>query len=348
MKLAFLIGLVAWLAALPAGVAAQCMHFTQQHVDLLDVAWDANSQALSLAAHDDSTGMRYASNECVVVCPESMKFSLPGGTPLGQEGDELWILPQNPYAGVPYVGVSTEHLSSTEFPGEVTLRLTRVEGPGRFLMWQAGSLSDIEVRMDSRDGLSSADAISVTPGGHAHYNWGFTTSGVYRLYFQARATRTGETEPRVSPETPFTFHILPLRPFENWVATNWPCECATNVIAASADPDQDHAPNSFEYVFGTNPRVLDRRTWVQPGIVTTNGTAYGALTFDRAVPEMDAWCEVFAADSLTAPLWEPVTIVHSQESGPVSERLTFRDHLPVSGRMSRYFQLRVVFPYPAF
>jgi surface-anchored protein len=244
--------------------------------------------------------------------------------------------------------------------------------------------------MDSRNGLSSADASSVTPGGHAHYNWGFTTSGVYRLYFQARGVKADESEPRVSAETPFTFHVLPLRPFENWVATNWPCECATNLIAAGADPDRDHAPNSFEYVFGTNPRVLDSRTWVQPSIVTlhgtghrhskgqsdnrtkqgglcwnpasgfmvtmrflleleaTNGTAYGALTFERAFPATDAWCEVFAADNLTAPAWEPVTIVHSQESGPVSERLTFRDHLPVNGRMSRYFQFRVVFPYPAF
>ena len=347
LKTVFEIGALAWMFAVTPCVAAQCMQFTHQHVDLLDVAWDSTAHTLGLAAADDSSGMRYGSNECVVVCPEAMKFSLPGGTPLGNEGDALWILPQNPYAGVPYVGVSTERLSSAEFPEAIMLRLTRVEGPGQFLLWQAGSLNGIEMQMDSRDGLSAADAISVTSGGHAHYNWGFTTSGVYRLYFQARATRAGATEPHVSVETPFTFHVLPLRPFEQWVATNWPCECATNVIAAGADPDQDHAPNSFEYVFGTDPRALDQRTWAQPGIVITNGTAYGSITFETAFPATDARCEVFATTSITTPIWEQVATVHSQESLHGTKRVTVRDYLPVAGQMSRYFQLRVVFPYPA-
>ncbi len=341
------IAVLAWaLAALPSS-AVPCVQFTQQHVDLLDVAWDSTAQALNLAAADDSSGMRYASNECVVICPEAMKFAIPGGTPLGNEGDSLWILPQNPYAGVPYVGVSSERLGSAEFPEPITLRLTRVEGPGQFLLWQAGSSGGVAVQIDSRDGLSASDAITIPAGGHAHHNWGFTTSGVYRLYFQALTTRAGETQARLSPETPFTFHVLPLRPFENWVATNWPCECATNVIAAAADPDHDHAPNSFEYVFGTDPTVLEHRAWAQPGIVTTNGAAYASITFETAFPAKDAWCEVFATTSITTPIWEQVATVHSQESLHGTERVTFRDHLPVAGQMSRYFQLRVVFPYPA-
>lgn len=77
--------------------AAQCYTFTHEHVDLLAIQWNAASNTLSLmASDDDHGGTLYASNQCVVICPESMKFTLPGGTPLGNEGNPLWILPQNP------------------------------------------------------------------------------------------------------------------------------------------------------------------------------------------------------------------------------------------------------------
>ena len=81
--------------------SAQCFQFTAEHVDLLSVTWSSESTQISLMASDDTHGNLYASNQCVVICPESMKFSLPSGTPLGNEGDPLWILPQNPYSNVP-------------------------------------------------------------------------------------------------------------------------------------------------------------------------------------------------------------------------------------------------------
>lgn len=323
---------------------ATCFHFTQEHVDLLGVVWNAPSGQLALMAAADASNRLYASNECVVVCPESMKFTLPGGTPLGNEGDPMWILPQNPFAGVPYVGVSSERIPAGVFNDPLTVRLTRLEGPGQFLVWQAGSFGGFDVVMDTRNGISANDRLTIPVGGHAHYNWGFTTSGVYCAYFQAEGKLVGQTTNTLSPETPFTFHILPLRPFELWTATNWPCECATNIIAAGADPDGDHAVNAFEYGTGTDPKLFTTNTWSVFNSVTTNGQTYGALTFNRSKTATDAVWEVVVANDLTAPNWQVLTNVHSVVDQGDTECLTVRDCHPTDAVGSRFYRLRVWLP----
>jgi surface-anchored protein len=294
-------------------------------------------------ASDDTHGLLYASNQCVVICPESMKFTLPSGTPLGNAGDPLWILPQNPYTGVPYVGISAETVPAGVFNDPFTLRLTRLEGPGQFIVWQAGSFGSIDVKLDTRDGIGPSDYLTLPVGGHAHYNWGFTTSGVYRAYFQASGVRVGQGTSSVSPETPFTFHILPLRPFENWTATNWPCECATNIIAAGADPDGDQAANAFEYGTGTNPKEFTTNAWSVFSFVTTNSQTYGALTFNRA-KVTDAICEVVAPNDVRATIWPSLTNLHNVVDQDTTERLTVRDSVPVNSAAIRLYQLRVWLP----
>ena len=132
------------VTAVALGVAprasALCVQFTEGHVDLLGVIWNSASNQLSLMASEANSGLLYASNECVVICPESMKYILHAGTPLGNEGDPLWILPANLYAGVPYVGISAETVPAGVFNDPFTLTLTRLEGPGQFIVWQVGGL----------------------------------------------------------------------------------------------------------------------------------------------------------------------------------------------------------------
>jgi len=321
---------------------ATCYYFTQEHVDLLSVQWNAATSTLSLmASDDDHGGTLYASNQCVVLCPESMKFTLPADTPLGNEGDPVWILPQNPYAGVPYVGVSAEQMPAGVFNDPLTIWLTGLEGPGQFLVWQAGGLGGFDVVMDTRDGISASDYLTIPVGGHAHYNWGFTTSGLYRVYFQAEGRRIGHTTNTVSLETPFTFHVLPLRSFEMWTATNWPCECATNIIAPGADPDGDNAANAFEYAAGTDPNEFSTNAWSVFSFVNTNGQTYGALTFDRSKSATDATCEVVGASSLTAPNWMTLTNLHRLVDKDTHEVLTIRDRVSTDEATNRFYQLRV-------
>lgn len=338
-------GLLLVVLALTTRAHANCYHFTEEHVDVLSVHWNTASNTLSLMASDDDHGGRlYASNECVVVCPESMKFTLPGGTPLGNEGDPLWILAQNPYPGAPYVGVSAEQMPASVFNDPLTLRLTRLEGPGHLIVWQAGSFGGFVIVMDSRDGISADDRLTIPVGGHAHYNWGFTTSGVYRAYFQAQGRLIGQATNTLSPETPFTFHILPLRPFELWTATNWPCECATNIIAAGADPDGDSAVNALEYATGTDPKQFTTNAWSVFSFVPANGQTYGALTFPRSKAATDAISQVVAADDPAASGWQPLTNLHLVVAEGLVERVTVRDSVPISSAQRRFYQLRIWLP----
>jgi type II secretory pathway pseudopilin PulG len=54
--------------------------YTSVDLDLLSFQCNASNNQLSLMASDDTHGVLYASNQCVVICPESMKFTLPAGT----------------------------------------------------------------------------------------------------------------------------------------------------------------------------------------------------------------------------------------------------------------------------
>ncbi len=322
-------------------VRATCFQFTQEHVDLLGLVWNAADAQLGLMASDDIHGRVYASNECVVVCPESMMFTLPGGTPLGNEGDAMWIFPQTPYPSVPHLGVSSEGIPAGVFTDPLIVRLTRIEGPGQFIVWQTGGLGSFDVVMDTRDGLSANDSLTIPVGGHAHYNWGFSTSGVYRAYFQAEGRLIGPATNTVSPETSFTFHILPLRPFEIWTATNWPCECANSIIAAAADPDGDQAANALEYGAGTDPTRFTTNAWFEFTTVSTNGQTYGAVTFNKAKSATDATCEVVASGDVTTTHWQVLTNLHRLVDQPATERTTIRDEMPFRTVPQRFYKLRV-------
>ena len=324
--------------------SAQCFQFTAEHVDLLSVTWSSESTQISLMASDDTHGNLYASNQCVVICPESMKFSLPSGTPLGNEGDPLWILPQNPYSNVPYVGVSAERVLSEVFGSAVTIQLTRLEGPGQLIVWQASSFGNIDVKMDSRDGIGAGDALTIPVGGHAHYNWGFTTNGIYRAYFRASGFRVGQTTGTISPETPFTFHILPLRPFESWTATHWPCECDTHIIGPSADPDGDRMINVIEYAFGNDPKVALYTNVPDVSFVTDGTTNYWAFRYVRATKATDITFSVEGASSIGGSS-ESLTNRIVVAPGGKSEIITVRD-LSSKPTTSRFFKLKLELLYP--
>ena len=342
MRLHHLLAIAVLACEATPRLQAQCFAFTQEHVDLLAFVWNSQNNTLRLMASDDTHGgTLYASNQCVVIAPESTKFTLPAGTPFGNAGDPLWILPQNPYPGVPYVGVSAERLPAGSFNDPLSIQLTRVEGPGHFLVWQSTSFGSFDVKMDSRDGIGPNDRLTPFAGGHEHHNWGFTTNGVYRVYFQASGVRSGQVTNTVSDETPFTFHVLPLRPFETWTATNWPCECATNVIAAGANPDADAGVNAIEYALGTDPKVVTTVGWPSVSLVTTNGQTYCALSYTRVKAATDCEYEVVAASDLLSPDRQPLTVIHSVADRGADRLVTVRDEFPVPSKAQRYYRLQV-------
>lgn len=331
------------LAATP-WAGAQCHYFTTEHVDLLSIQWHPTDGKLGLmAANHDQGGRLYASNQCVIVCPESMRFTLPAGTPLGPEGQPLWILAQNPYPDAPFVGVSAAAVPPGSFEEPLTIRLLQVEGPGDFLLWQSVGFGQFDVKMDSRDGLDERDRIQPFVGGHEHHGWGFTTSGVYRLFFQVSGRRPGEATNILSDITPFTFHVQPLRPFESWVAAHWPCECDPERVGVAADPDGDRAPNGLEYGAGTDPNLAQDWPVLTLELPSQVGPSHARLTFTRSKTATDCTVEVLATKDPGANQWEALEELETAVDEGNVERVSFLDPFAAGSVATRFYRLHTRF-----
>jgi surface-anchored protein len=110
---------------------------------------------------------------------------------LGTAGNPVWLIPQTQIPGIVWAGWNTEALSADTVSGDVTVRLTEVDGPGNVAVFLAGQAPTVVFNV--ADGLP--DTLRVPLGTHAHANWGFTAEGVYRLTMTVTATlASGETQ----------------------------------------------------------------------------------------------------------------------------------------------------------
>jgi hypothetical protein len=187
---------------------------TVEHTDL-QAAYDPTN-LLSLLVFDVNHTAAYKSNEVILVVAEVAKRILPAGTPFGAEGTPMWILPQS-QTNLLYLGTAAEPpeagrpgVPSGVFTENLNLRLVSVDGPGNFFLWQASQFGGFNIAMNSADGITDADAHTVIIGSHEHFNFGFTTNGVYNIGFQLSGQRVGDSTNMLSPITPITFNVLPL------------------------------------------------------------------------------------------------------------------------------------------
>jgi putative ABC transporter-associated repeat protein len=121
---------------------------------------------------------------------DKAKIKVPSGsdyTFLGPAGSDVWLLPQAQQSGIVWPGWNTQDPSVVNGTnGNVTWRLTSVNGPGEYKLFLTGSFGKPEVLFDSAKSLPQQMAIP--PNTHAHGNWAFTKPGVYRLGVQMTAT----------------------------------------------------------------------------------------------------------------------------------------------------------------
>ncbi|WP_430781520.1 TIGR03773 family transporter-associated surface protein [Actinoplanes sp. G11-F43] len=106
---------------------------------------------------------------------------------LGTAGDQVFVLPQKQESGIVWPGWNTQHesvVSGTK--GNVTWKLTKVDGPGGFKLFLTDSFGGPEVLFDSAKKLPQQ--ISIPPNTHAHGSWAFTKAGRYRLTVAMTAT----------------------------------------------------------------------------------------------------------------------------------------------------------------
>jgi surface-anchored protein len=203
-------GLVATALAastLPAA-ATPVVVLSQGHVDVVDVHYEDG--ALELHVHDetvDPSVEREPSEVLLRVLPaaETTVPADPAYGFLGQPGAPVWILPEIQNPELIWPGLSTEEIEPGAFAGDtVALTLRRVRGPGALSVFASDPFGAPNVLADSGDG--TPDQLTLATGGHQHANWAFTSSGVYRVTFQAAATLADGTQVVSDPAT-YTFLV---------------------------------------------------------------------------------------------------------------------------------------------
>lgn len=297
-----------WAAGGGAEGADERVRLLTAHVDIAVTYQPADeTNKLGIVVRDDDQGQTYQSNEVSLVAVEAARLTLPAGTIFGEEGDPLWVLPQALNPEVLYVGLSGEALFPGPFAGTVELRLVELRGPGHLFLWQAGAFGEFDLRMDTTDGVSAADHVPVAVGGHAHYNWGFTTNGVFEVVLQAFGQRAGVATNDFSLPTALRFEVEPLppepdSPFRQWQRVQWPDSEDPAVIGPDADPDHDTVVNAVEYALGLDPKTSSRDGL--PVARATGTPPRATLQFTTPVTATDVEFVCWRAFTLPAASWE--------------------------------------------
>lgn len=346
--------LLVFTLAVPA--VAEVVYLDHQHLDFrLQYHPEASgSNQLDLVLGYDS-GINHftASNTQVyIVGNTNAKLTIPSNPNfafLGAAGSPIWILPQSQDTSLPYLGISAEDLPFGVFDGPVTLELRSVEGPGNFFAWQnVGAGQPPIVKLICTNGVVSSNYNTTLPliGSHEHFNWGFSTSGLYRVTFRCVGQRLGESTNIIGKEVAWSFQLLPLRPWEQWQSTNWLPATATATNGPSADPDGDNIVNAMEYALGLDPNSVSTDGLPTLSFVTEGADTYGALTFARVTLAADLIYEPSVRTSLNAGTWEILTNLVNVVDHGESETVTVRDSVPQPLSTGRFYQLRVKLCYP--
>jgi surface-anchored protein len=192
-------------------------------------------------------------------------------------------------------------------------------------------------------------SITLPAGFHDHFNWGFSSTGLYHVTFQAVGRRGEEITNVVSPEVTVAFQILPLRPYETWITTNWLPAEPRPVVQRAADADGDGAANLWEYIGGTRPGdATSSPANPQLVIVEPAGQRFAELRFMRRRAATDTTFRLALADQAGGPyalLDVPVVVIQSDAT---TETIALRDPLPITDRSARFYRLLVDLVSPAY
>jgi surface-anchored protein len=318
---------------------------TREHVDLVMVYQPESTNLLQLFLRDNDLNRTYTPDEVILVVAEEARLELPPGTPFGAGGDPLWILPQSQDPNLLYLGTDARAIGQAVFSGSLNFNLKEVHGPGHFYLWQAGQVGGLNVRMNSANGITEEDRTTPLAGSHEHFNWGFSTSGIYRISFELSGQRIGESTNIYSSETFFTFHVLPLpdlTPFESWQQVHWPGGAPDDLQGPGADPDGDGIVNAMEYALGLDPLTPSREGIPEFTTVLVEDREYGAIRFPRSKAATDVTIRLVASDHVDGP-WNPLSDLHDLIDHGDIESVIVRDHQPMAETDARFYQLLVEF-----
>lgn len=177
---------------------------TDVGVNYEDGEWDlhVHSESLGLEYHPDQVWLKVGGSARTVV-PSAPPFAF-----LGAAGSPVWILPAIQKPDLLFLGLGTEELATGVFSNNaVRLTLTSVQGPGDFFVYQLDALGAPVVSFNSRDGISTNDARTLTAGAHTHVNWAFTAPGRYRVGLRASGMLASSGEVVISGVAEYLFDV---------------------------------------------------------------------------------------------------------------------------------------------
>lgn len=185
------------------------------HVDLIEAR--VNAGRLELAVKDDSRpgGAVFRNPADVQVrVKDRSRVSVPNNPAfgfLGAAGTQVYLLPQVQDPNLVWPGWSTERISAGQLVGDaIRMRVTRVEGPGKLVVYTTDQFGSPSVLVDSGDGLP--DQITIPIRTHAHANWAFSAPGVFRVGVEVNATLVGGAASTASGEYVFVVGDLTAPP----------------------------------------------------------------------------------------------------------------------------------------
>jgi surface-anchored protein len=128
---------------------------------------------------------------------------------LGEASATTWILPQIENADLLWLGVGNASLTATDFIGNQYLTLLEVEGPGHFVLYLNDSFGYpmLPVPLNSRDGVTTNDTLTLPLHSHLHCNWAFSAPGRYRVRLKVTGTLRSGNTPIASAPTDYFFAV---------------------------------------------------------------------------------------------------------------------------------------------
>lgn len=314
------------------GAARAQLYLDSGHIDL-NVGFDAPASEFGLYAHHTPPVANAAEDEPIdnaafFVSDPGGKYASAGGILpfLGQSGQPVWLIPQNnPPATIPWVGFGgygvdgidgapaadlslfdpIPALTGNPTIPAVRIRFLRATVPtgADFALWQTSSTGSPNLFFSNRPGTTAPQVLGLRRGQHAHFNWGFSQPGHYRIHLRLEGSIGGIPVPGRDFAVDFAVSVLP--GYELWRragARFTATERADRAIGGpDADPDADGLPNLLEYALGSAPRLADAPAHA-PTVQLSSATPH--LAFTRVAdplliyavessPDLGTWTEVW-------------------------------------------------------
>jgi surface-anchored protein len=196
-------------ALLTTGLASQAQ--TTLWEGHADVGVNYEDNAWDLHVHHHDLG-EFEPGEVIlgvdIVAASSLVPAGPEWSFLGTAGSSVWILPQAEDHDLLFLGLGTEELAGGIFTGDqVTLSLKGVSGPGNFVVYQTDMFGNPNVLMNSGDGITAGDAVTLGAGAHSHVNWVFGAPGIYHVDFEGSGTLVDGNVFTASGPITYTFEV---------------------------------------------------------------------------------------------------------------------------------------------